>query len=200
MQIMWDTLFNDIPQEITATSAIYWLVSFSSIHLISITTFFIQAMQCISNSWQSPFGSMAIIVLIVFFNSNMEQYPTNEIQQEWAAWYLENFCFAYKDSDGDDKLVCAILFHCMVTNMFQSFRGMSKGPLVLQAFGAHWTVVVGAWKIEGIDDLNPPVGKPVGGLGLATAVVSTFIPHQFVLTHFTTDRLNALLPWSAMAL
>ena len=130
MQIMWDTLFNDIPQEITTTSTIYWLVSISCIHLISITTFFIQAIQHTSNSWKSPFRSTAIIVLIAFFNSNMEQYPTNEIWQEWGVWYLENFHFAYKDSDGNDKLVCAILFHCMITNMFQSFRGMFKGPLV----------------------------------------------------------------------
>ena len=115
-------------------------------------------------------------------------------------WYLENFHFAYKDSDGDDKLVHAILFHCMITNMFQSFRGMFKGSLVLQAFGAHWTAIAGAQKLEGVDDLNLPVGKPVRGLGLAAAVASTFIPHQFLLTNFTTNRSNALLPWSMMAL
>ena len=88
----------------------------------------------------------------------------------------------------------------MITNIFQSFRGTFKGPLVLQAFGDHWTAIVGAWKLEGIDDLKLPVGKPVRGLGLTTAVVSTFIPYQFVLTHFTTNRSNALLPWSMMAL
>ena len=61
--------------------------------------------------------------------------------------------------------------------MFQSFLGMFKGPLALQVFGAHWSAVVGAWKLEGIYDLNLPVGKPVGGLGLAAAAVSTFISH-----------------------
>ena len=64
---------------------------------------------------------MAIIILIAFFNSNMEQYLTNEIRQEWAVWYLEDFCFAYKDLDGDDKLVHAILFYCVITNTFQKF-------------------------------------------------------------------------------
>ena len=78
-------------------------------------------MQHISNSWHSPIGSTAIIVLIAFFNSNMEQYATNEIRQGWAAWYLEDFCFAYKDSDGNDKSVHAILFYCVITNMFQNF-------------------------------------------------------------------------------
>ena len=118
-------------------------------------------MQCVSNSWQSPFRSTAIIVLIAFFNSNVELYPTNEIWQELAVWYLENFCFAYKDLDGDDKLVHAILFHCMITNVFQSFRGMFKGPLVLLAFGAHWTAIIGARKLEEIDDLNLPVHQEI---------------------------------------
>ena len=119
---------------------------------------------------------MAVIVLITFFNLNMKQYPINEIRQEWAVWYLENFYFACKDLDGNDKLVCAILFYCVITDKFQSFRGI-KGLLVLQAFGAHWTVIVSAQKLEGIDDLNLPIGKLVGGLGLATAAVSTFISH-----------------------
>ena len=131
----------------------------------------------------------------------MEQYLTNEIRQEWAVWYLEDFCFAYKDLDGDDKSVHAILFYCVITNTFQNFQGMFKGPLVLQAFGAHWSAVIGAQKLEAIDDLNLPVGKPVGGLGLAAAAVSTFISHQFILTHFChTDRSNTLLPWSVMVL
>ena len=29
--------------------------------------------------------------------------------------------FAYKDVDGNDKLIHAILFGCVITNMFQSF-------------------------------------------------------------------------------
>ena len=107
----------------------------------------------------------------------MEQYSTNEIRQEWAVWYLENLHFAYKDSDGNDKSVCAILFYCVITNMFQSSKGMIKGPMVLQAFGAPWTAIIGTWKLEEFDGLNLPIGKLVGGLGLATAAVSTFIPH-----------------------
>ena len=48
---------------------------------------------------------------------------------------------------------------------------MFKGPLVLQTFGAHWTAVTGAQKLERVDDPNLPVGKPIGGLGLAAASV-----------------------------
>ena len=48
---------------------------------------------------------------------------------------------------------------------------MFKGPLVLQTFGAHWTAVTGARKLERVDDPNLPVGKPIGGLGLVAASV-----------------------------
>ena len=43
--------------------------------------------------------------------------------------------------------------------------------MVLQTFGAHWMAVKGAKKVDGVDDLNLPVGKPIGGLGLAAAAV-----------------------------
>lgn len=63
---------------------------------------------------------------------------------------------------------------------------MLKGPLVLQTFGAHWTAVAGAKRLDGIDDQNLPVGKPVGGLGLAAAAVSIVISCEYVLTCFFT--------------
>ena len=73
--------------------------------------------------------------------------------------------------------------------------------MVLQTFGAHWTAVVGARKLDGIDDPTLPVGKPVRGLGLAMATVSAIISYGFVLTHFAcTVRSNMLLPWSVMVL
>ena len=56
--------------------------------------------------------------------------------------------------------------------------------MVLQTFGAHWTAVVDARKLDGIDDPTLPVGKPVRGLGLAVAAVSAIISYRFVLTHF----------------
>ena len=62
---------------------------------------------------------------------------------------------------------------------------MLRGPLVLQTFGAHWTAVAGAWKIDGINDPNLPVGKPIRGLGLAAAVVRTTIHVKVILRHFS---------------
>ena len=55
------------------------------------------------------------------------------------------------------------------------------GPLILQMFGAHWTTVAGMRKLDGIDDSDLPVGKPVAGLGLAAAAVSIPICHRSML-------------------
>ena len=65
---------------------------------------------------------------------------------------------------------------------------MLRGPLVLQTFGAHWTAVAGARKIDGIDDPNLPMGKPIGGLSLAAAAVSTVIYIKVVLRLLSTGR------------
>ena len=44
--------------------------------------------------------------------------------------------------------------------------------MVPKTFGAHWTAVEGAKKVDGVDDLHLPVRKPIGGLGLASAAVN----------------------------
>ena len=82
MQIMWDAFLDEIPQEITATGMIYWLVSNSNICPTEYHTFSIQAIQCVSVSWCSPIRSMVIMVLITFFNSDME-LSTNKDRWEW---------------------------------------------------------------------------------------------------------------------
>ena len=58
------------------------------------------------------------------------------------------------------------------------------GPLVLQTFGAHWTAVAGARKLDGIDDANLSIGKPIGGLGLAAAAISILTYYQSMLIIF----------------
>jgi hypothetical protein len=64
-----------------------------------------------------------------------------------------------------------------ITDIFllQKFKGLFKGPLVLQTFGAHFTAAAGAQKLLGGDDPENPAGKPIGGLGLAAAGVSTLV-------------------------
>ena len=63
-------------------------------------------MQHVTGSWHSPIGSTGIMVLIAFFNANLELYASNSDCQEWAKWYVEDFCFAYELANGNDKSVC----------------------------------------------------------------------------------------------
>ena len=53
--------------------------------------------------------------------------------------------------------------------------------MVLQTFGAHWTTVEGAKKMDGVDDLHLPVGMPIGGLGLAAAAVHYIFLYNILL-------------------
>ena len=75
-------------------------------------------MQRVADSWRSPIGSTTIMVLIAFFNANSELYATDGDRQEWAKWYLENFCFAYEHADGNDKSVRVRHFHTSFTHRF----------------------------------------------------------------------------------
>ena len=64
------------------------------------------------------------------------------------------------------------------------------GPLILQMFGAHWTTVASMRKLDGIDDLDLPVGKPIAELGLAAAAVSIQICHRYMLMIHRSNRLS----------
>ena len=67
-------------------------------------------MQHVADSWRSPIGLTAIIVLIAFFALQPDMFDTDEDRQEWAEWYLKDLCFAYKDADRDDRKVCTVQF------------------------------------------------------------------------------------------
>ena len=64
-------------------------------------------MQHIMGSWRSPIGSTAIMIVIAFLNLHLDVFSTDEERQEWVTWYFQDLHFTYKDSDGDDKNVCA---------------------------------------------------------------------------------------------
>ena len=78
----------------------------SAITLDSLISQYFQAMQRVADSWRSPIGSSAIMILIAFFKADPEPYLTNEERQEWAAWYLHHNRFLYKHANGDDPSVC----------------------------------------------------------------------------------------------
>ena len=64
-------------------------------------------MQHVVDLWCSPIGSTAIMIVIAFLNSHSDLLSTVEERQEWVTWYLQDLHFTYKDSDSDDKNVCA---------------------------------------------------------------------------------------------
>ena len=81
-------------------------------------------MQRVVDSWHSPIGLTAIMVLIAFFASQPDMFNTDEDRQEWAEWYLKDLHFAYKDADGDDRKVCTVRFnfHNQLTNKYSEIQ------------------------------------------------------------------------------
>ena len=61
---------------------------------------------------------------------------------------------------------------------------MFISPLVLKTFEAHWTAIAGARKLDGINDVNLPVGKPIGGLSLVAAAISVLTYYKSTLIRF----------------
>ena len=64
-------------------------------------------MQHIVDLWHSPIRSTEIMIVIAFLNLHLDVFSTDEERQEWVTWYFQDLHFTYKDSDGDDKNVCA---------------------------------------------------------------------------------------------
>ena len=62
-------------------------------------------MQRVSDSWRSTMGSAAIAVVLAYCNDNPELKNSDMNRQEFAAQYLEDLCFLYQKSEGDDVKV-----------------------------------------------------------------------------------------------
>jgi hypothetical protein len=54
----------------------------------------------------------------------------------------------------------------------QKWKGLFRGPLVLQTFAAHLVAIEGSQKISGLHIPELPFQGPIGALGLAAAAVS----------------------------
>lgn len=62
-------------------------------------------MQRVADTWRSPIGSSAIMVLIAFFDANPKLYNTDKLRQKWAKWYLSHHRFLYKKAEGNNSQV-----------------------------------------------------------------------------------------------
>lgn len=60
--------------------------------------------------------------------------------------------------------------HGYVSNDSQEWRGLFRGPFVLQTFAAHFSCIDGAVRIPSLHGNDKP-GRANGGLGLAAASV-----------------------------
>ena len=99
---------------------------------------------------------------------------SDDNRQEFARYYLDNFRFLYKNSDGDNRKVSITLAtsNYTITVPPQKYKGAFRGPFVLQTFAACLNAFQGACRIVGLDDPNKPIKKSYGGLALSAAAVS----------------------------
>lgn len=73
-------------------------------------------MQRLADTWRSPIGSCAIMVVITLFRDNPKDFPNDKKRQKWATWYLEHCRFQYQKADADDPKVYNLLLYHLPTN------------------------------------------------------------------------------------
>ena len=172
IQTAWDKIIPDVPYEITASSVVYRLVSvLYTAHKFRLIKSILETMQHVANTWHGPIGSSALMAIILFFRLHKDLYATDAERQEFTRWYLQHICFAWKHSDGDIPDISIVPFTSHLLTIHFSLQGMLRGSLMIQTFGTHLMAVNGTLKIDGIDDPDAPIGKPIGGLGLAAATI-----------------------------
>ena len=200
MQTAWDEIIPKVPYEITASSVVYRLVSVPyTAHKFRPINIILKTMQRAADTWRGPMGSSALMAVILFFKLHEDLYATDAERQEFARWYLQHNRFAWKQSDGDIPDISNAPFTSylpIIHYSLQDFKGMLRGPLVIQTFGTHLTAVKGALKIDGIDGPDAPIGKPIGGLGLAAAAVKQALTlvKDGVMTIGAINEVNGKVP------
>ncbi|KAI9448605.1 hypothetical protein BJY52DRAFT_1193317 [Lactarius psammicola] len=111
-----------------------------------------------ANPWDVPIKQAIEVMQKIWNETNGNDYtimPTS-MHQELARFYLEDLCFMYKEASHKDR---------------KKWRGLFRGPLVLQTFSVHLTAIEGCPKISGLHGQDTPSPPPIGALGLAAAAV-----------------------------
>ncbi|KAF8267176.1 hypothetical protein EI94DRAFT_1802114 [Lactarius quietus] len=139
MQKIWDAT-SSFKYKIETSSAVYQ-----------------KTIQHCVDSWQNVIGSTGIVVLLAFFDSQVQFQNSDEECQSFTKDYLEDLHFLYKDSKHEDK---------------KKWKGLFHSPLVIQTFAAHLTATEGA---QVVPNLHGPqleqTPMATGSLGLATVSV-----------------------------
>jgi hypothetical protein len=118
-QLIWDTIFPDIPYTVTATSAVYLLVS-GSWNSSMLLTIFWQTLQRLSDSWRCSIGSAALSILIAYFESDDNIRDSDEGRNAFAQYALDKLRFCFKKAIGEDEdvsvyLACMVYIHINTT-------------------------------------------------------------------------------------
>ena len=114
-----------------------------------------------------------------FFESN-DNLIADEERKAFAKDPIKELKFLYSNTDSEDPNVWIAFSHLYIIHwaMFQLFKGLFCGPLVLHTFAAHFIAIGGTVKVAGLKD-----GPAWGGLCLTSALVIThFLMHELILT------------------
>jgi hypothetical protein len=140
-----------------------------------------QTVQCIADSWCNIIRSAGVAILLAFCDSQDDLHNSDEECVKFAKYYLKDLHFLYTDTDDDNKKVRdpnTIVVY--ISNDSQHWKGVFRGPFILQTFAAHLSTLNGLVKVPGLHDKPSP--PAVGGLGMAAA--SVHVVTHTVLSEF----------------
>lgn len=106
------------------------------------------------------------------YEQNRHRFATDEDRKTFAIGQLKEYRFLYKTTGNGEQKVRFISFCARILiPPIQTFKGLFRGPLVLQTFASHINAMSGAVQAPGLYPGNK-VPVPHGALGLAAAAVS----------------------------
>jgi hypothetical protein len=103
MQKIWDATHTH-EYKITEDTPVYKKVR-NQLYSRMILKLF-QTIQRLADSWRATIGSTGIAIVMAFCDSHPDIAESDEDRVEFAKFYLENYRFLYRDSEGDNKKVC----------------------------------------------------------------------------------------------
>jgi len=144
------------------------------------------AMQRVCDSWRNVYGSSAISIIVAFFNST-QSLNSDDSRRDFATSLLESSKFLYSNSSGDDP---------------KNYKGLLRGPFIIQTLSAHFTAIRGAIEVTSMGDPRGADKHPCGALGLAAAAVeralTLFSTGTVTLAKFTAGTKGVMLPKTLM--
>ena len=96
---------------------------------------------------------------------------------QFAAQYLNQYRFLYRDSDGEQKVCHHNADHHNVSNDPQKWKGLFGGPFIIKTFAAHLSAIDGCIQVPDLQDTPYTDLNVVGALGMAAASVCALCVH-----------------------